>query len=241
MQIGSKPEYRPRPGEGAEVPVSILSLEKRDLMIWKASEPVAREKFPPCIRNILASDGRGKGKNRAAAVLASFLGQAGWGEAEARELWKEVAGRFSLEGDRIFEEWFGKMNCPRCDTIKSEARGYPRLGLGGLGYCQPDEKCPGFLWPAGYAVEVSSDQDMIKGSQILVKTTNLARVFDWNTGREGVIELSDQERDELAALVQGQGDMMMVYTRSRIGRRLRPRFFLKENSEPRRSVLSEML
>jgi len=241
MLIGNKPEYRPKPREGDEVPVSVLSLERKDILLWTASEAVHPEEFPPCIRNILTGDKIESGKHRALAVLAAFLGQAGWSEEDAKEVWRPTADRLGLEDDQIFNVWFRKMHCPRCETIKSDSKGYPRLGLGGLGYCQPDDRCQMFLWPAGYAADVSSDQEMVKGRQILVRTANLARVFDWNTGQEGVIELSDQERDDLEALVRSKGDKMVIYTRSRIGRKLRPSFFLKESAQPRRSVLSEML
>lgn len=241
MQTGNRPEHRPKPREGEEVPVSVLSLERNDILIWTASLAAQPVEFPPCIRNILISGKIEKGAHRAAAVLAAFLGQAGWGEDEARALWRGVAERLGLADDQIFNVWFLKMHCPRCETIKSDSKGYPRLGLGGLGYCQPDEKCQRFRWPAGYAADASSDQDMIKGRQVLVRTANLARVFDWNTGQEGVVELSDQERDDLEALLRTKGDRMVIYTRSRIGRKLRPRFFLKESEKPRRLVLSEML
>ncbi|MDM7912661.1 MAG: hypothetical protein QUS09_06150 [Methanotrichaceae archaeon] len=71
--------YQPKPKEGEEISVSLLAIETREEMLWVSSKPIPVEEFPPCIRNILqaGSDG-GKGKHRSAAILAAFLGQAGW-------------------------------------------------------------------------------------------------------------------------------------------------------------------
>jgi len=50
----------------------------------------------------------------------------------------------------IFDQWYGQMCCPKCSTIQNTSAGYPRPGLGGLGYCEPDDGCDGCKWPGGY-------------------------------------------------------------------------------------------
>jgi hypothetical protein len=42
------------------------------------------------------------------------------------------------------------MICPNCDTLHKTCSGYPEVGLGGLGYCEPDDGCKGCKWPGGY-------------------------------------------------------------------------------------------
>jgi hypothetical protein len=233
-----------RPSEGEEVPVSVLSIEKSDLVLWTSSLPVPEESFPPCIRNIISRQCPGHGKHRASAVLASFLGQAGWGRDEAKNLWSKAAEETGIAGKpEIFDCWFQKMHCPRCETIQKESRGYPRLGLAGLGYCEPDERCRLFSGPVACAAGLEDELDKAeKGRLLVIRTVNLARVMDWRTGQEAVIELSDEERAGLETLSGARGDCTLIYTRSKVGRKLKPRFYLKEEAdEPRRAVLSELL
>lgn len=98
-------------------------------------KPIPFEKWPPCMKNIIQKATPGRGPHRALAVLAAYLYQAGWPEEEAFKLWKTVAERAGVEA-RIFDKWYGLMNCPNCQTIQSESAGYPTVGLGGLGYCE---------------------------------------------------------------------------------------------------------
>ena len=93
--------------------------------------------WPPCIKNIIEKAAPGKGPHRALAVLAAYLFQAGWEESEAFRLWNSVADRCGVES-RIFDSWYGLMSCPSCKTLQSKSAGYPRVGLGGLGYCERD-------------------------------------------------------------------------------------------------------
>lgn len=58
------------------------------------------EKFPPCLKNILKSTSMPIGKTRAIALLATFLGQAGWEEAEASGLFTKVAGATQCSGNK---------------------------------------------------------------------------------------------------------------------------------------------
>jgi hypothetical protein len=228
------------PADGTEIPISVLGIEQREEMLWISSEPVLQDDFPPCIKNIIQKPRGKKGRYRAAAILAAFLGQAGWSEEEAKKLWSNVAG---VE-ERIFAEWFRMMHCPKCETLRRESKSYPDLGIADLGYCQPDEKCPVFEGPVEYAADVKTDDDLSRGKERHIKTLFLVRVFDWATGREGEIELSCAEKDELESLLADlaeQKNKVVVYTRAKVRGRLRPRFCLKETEGPTRRILSEFL
>ncbi len=221
----------------------MLKIELRNVTLWTAPEPVSQDRFPPCIRNIISKAGNGKGRHRAAAILAAFLGQAGWNETEARQLWEKMAGQSGVS-DSIFNEWFGRMHCPSCSTLRSCSKGYPKLGLADLGYCQPDERCKGFKGPVEYAADVVTDQDFSLGNLRLIKTVNIARVLDWASGSEGEIELSQAEKDELEGMLKEQTkteDKILIYTREKVWGKLRPKFLLRAAEGPRRQVLSELL
>lgn len=233
--------YHPKPKEGEEIPVSVLAIEMREEMLWISSKPIALEDFPPCINNIIQT-GSERGRHRRAAILAAFLAQSGWSEEDARDLWSFVAGN-GIE-ERIFTEWFGKMHCPKCETLKRRSDGYPDLGIGDLGLCLPDERCKDFQGPVEHAAAIKTAEDRSGGHLLHIKTLCHARVFDWSTGLEGEIELSDAERLELEALLKemaGREKVTLIYTRAKAKGRLRPRFFLKQSEGPRRQMLSEFL
>ncbi len=238
--------YSPRPAEGTEIPVSILGIDRREEMLWIAAESgaIGQDAFPPCIQNIFRKAekkaGGEKGKHRKAAILAAFLGQLGFSEARAKQLWLGVS---DVE-DRIFSEWFQRMHCPKCETLKKESKGYPDLGTADLGLCQPDELCNEFDGPVEYACGIKSEEDRDMGSQRQIKILYLARIFDWTCGREGEIELSKAERNELEALLAelaGQKDKRLIYTRVKMRGRLRPKFNLRDSEGPRRQMLSDLL
>lgn len=229
--------YNLKPAEGSEIPISILGIDRREEMLWIASDPALRENFPPCIKNILLKGASPKGKHRTAAILAAFLGQSGYSEQDARRLWLEAT---DVE-ERIFSEWFQKMHCPKCETLKKESKGYPDLGVGDLGLCQPDELCREFQGPVDYACRRLSEKD---GCQIHIKTLYRVRVFDWSRGLECEIELSEAELadlNELLAEMQEQKEKTLVYTRIKAHGRIRHRFALKNNEGPRRQMLSDLL
>ncbi|NYT01933.1 MAG: hypothetical protein GKC10_04150 [Methanosarcinales archaeon] len=237
---------RLRPEEGAEIPVSFLCFEHREVTLW-ISRPLPRENFPPCISNILSSQST-PGAHRAAAVLAAFLGQAGWGEEEAVALWRDFASRCRLdqEGDneaRIFHKWFAALHCPSCRTIKSQSRGYPHLGLAGLGYCQPDPRCPSFDSPVNYAagIPIGQSPPPEKGRTLVLGTEILVRLYDWTSGREETVELSPGEKKALEELLQQQGEGQLVFSRVRVRGRLCPCFQVRPQDGPRRSLLSDDL
>ena len=146
--------------------------------------------------------------------------------------------------ERIFAEWFGGLHCPRCETLRRQSNGYPDLGVFDLGYCQPDELCREFDSPVDYACQIRSEKDLSTGWQRHIKTLSLARIFDWSTGREGEIELTEAESAELEALLEEMGkgeDKSLVYTRIRVRGRSRPRFYLRDREGPRRRMLSDLL
>ena len=179
-----------------------------------------------------------KGRHRIAAILASFLGQSGWREAEAKLLWSEAV---AVE-ERIFAKWFGKMHCPKCETMQQKSRGYPNLGIADLDLCQPDEKCREFVGPVEYAANLVVEKDWSRGRQKHIRTIYQSRVFDWTTGKVGEIELSLAEKDELEGLQKElMEDEMLIYTRKKVRGRLRSKFFARKIEGPRRRLLSELL
>jgi len=120
-----------------------------DYEIFQISEQIPLDEWPPCIRNIHKKAEPGKGPHRACSVFAAYLYQAGWPYDEALEIWMQVANRCNVER-RIFDQWYGQMCCPKCSTIQDNSAGYPKPGLGGLDYCEPDDRCDGCKWPGDY-------------------------------------------------------------------------------------------
>jgi len=234
---------RLRPKEGEEIPISLLGIEDREESLWIALQPIPLESFPPCIKNIISRTSSLEGRHRAAAILASFLGQAGWEEADAKKLWSPVAERSGVQ-EQIFRSWFRRMNCPLCRTLSRSGRKYPHLDLAGLGFCQPDERCKEFSGPLEYAADLRTAEDLKKGKLHLVKIVIVARVFDWISGKEGEIELLPEVKETLERLIADRcnlQEMTLFFTRAKVGGRLRPRFFLKHEEGLRRKVLAEML
>jgi hypothetical protein len=231
----------PLPGEGKEIPISVQAVERREEMLWIAHEPAEAKAFPPCIKGIMAGGAAVQsGKHRIAAILAAFLGQAGYNRREAKQIWSEVA---AVE-ERIFEEWFMKMHCPKCRIMQRQSKGYPDLGVADLELCRPDEACQKFESPVEYACLIRSIEDRRKGTLLHIKTQYRVRIFDWSTGREGEIELSEKEKDTLEALLAEKSlrnDKILVYARVRVRGKLKPRFFLRDWEGPRRQMLSDVL
>jgi hypothetical protein len=222
------------------MPISVLGIEQREEMLWIASEPVSKDLFPPCIKSIIQKPLDREGQHRAGAILAAFLGQAGWARKDALGLWSSVAG---VE-ERIFTEWFEKMHCPKCETLKREGKSYPDLGIANLGLCQPDEKCQGFEGPVEYAADLKAESDRSRGKEKHIKTLFLVHIFDWVMGREGEVELSGAEKDELERLLASisvEKNKVVIYTRAKVRGRLRPSFYLKEIEGPAKRILSEFL
>jgi len=128
--------------------------------------------------------------------------------------------------------------------MKRHSKGYPDLGVADIGLCRPDEACQKFESPVEYACGIGTKEDREKGRLLHIKTQYMVRIFDWSTGREGEIELSQREKDTLEALLaekSGQKDKVIVYTRVRVRGKLKPRFFLRDPEGPRRQMLSDIL
>ncbi len=221
-------------GEGSEIPISVLRIDSRERYLWISLEKVPVEEFPPCIRNIIKSESK-KGSNRAGAILASFLGQAGWREQDALELWRGFAERLGVKAS-IFKKWFGRMHCPSCRTIKSEAAGYPDLGLSGLKYCVPDDRCSSISWPLEYSL-VTPCWGWLKP----LGRKTIVHVYNWLSAREEALEVSEDARIELEKAVADAGsDRQIFVTKTRERGRLRIRFIVREQ-ELRKSMLSDLL
>ena len=141
--------------EDEESPISVVSIERREEMLWISHEPAPPDAFPPCIKGILSRTPEGRGRHRTAAILASFLGQAGYGRDEARRIWSGAA----CAEERIFEEWFSRMHCPKCRALQRKGSGYPDPGIADLDLCHPDELCPSFEGPVEYACRLMSEED----------------------------------------------------------------------------------
>jgi len=232
--------HSPLPPEGKGTTITVQAIVRREEMLWTANEPAGEQAFPPCIKGIIARVAGESGKHRTAAILAAFLGQAGYSRQEALQLWSGVA---AVE-ERIFEEWFLKMHCPKCKVMQRQSKGYPDLGIADLGLCRPDETCREFESPVENACRILSEKDREKGTLLHIKTQYLARVFDWSSGKDCEIELSEKEKETLEALLEeraGQKDKILVYARVRVRGRLRPRFYLRDQEGPRRQMLSDIL
>ncbi len=122
--------------------ISKFSRKNGDVKVDVSPEALKDiEKFPPCLKNILKSTNMPIGKTRIIALLATFLGQAGWDEAEARGLFTKVAGQLNAQTTNIFESWFCRMRCPRCSTINKPGNGFPGMNMGDIGICEPDDRC----------------------------------------------------------------------------------------------------
>lgn len=188
------------------------------------------------------------GRHRAAALLAAFLGQAGWDEHDAVALWSVFARKSSVD-PAIFKKWFSRMHCPSCRKIKSASPGYPNLGLGGLGYCQPDERCSEVAWPVGYGSDHPYGEEDIDGEWGVKKPLDrevLVHLHDWRTGKEGALKLTDAERSELEAMLESKGDGQLLLTSEKVRGRRRKRFIVAmadpaSESEPRRSMMLDLL
>lgn len=232
----------PRARVEEEIPVSVLGIEEKEETIWICKDLIPEEEFPPCIRNIIRGSGSDKGRHRKGAILASFLGQCGWGNEQAEPLWR---GAISAE-ERIYKIWFRKMNCPKCETMQRQSKGYPDLGTEDLELCQPIELCQRIKSPVEYAAGLFTEVDLSRGRQEHIKTTFLAHLFNWKTGKEFDIELSGEEKADLESLKDKQleadsANSTLIFTWARVRGRLRPRFRLVETELPRRRMLSELL
>lgn len=74
-----------------------------------------------------------------------------------------------------------------------------------------------------------------------VREINEVQIFNWLTGREGLIELPDPVMKDLQSLLEAKNGEQLVYSREKVKGKLKPRFDLEEEREPRRWLLSDRL
>jgi hypothetical protein len=91
----------------------------------------------------------------------------------------------------------------------------------------------------GKSVQIDEETDL--DSLKRVREINEVQIFNWLTGREGLIELPDREMEELSTLLEAKNGEQLVYSREKVKGKLKPRFDLEEVKEPRRWLLSERL
>jgi hypothetical protein len=91
----------------------------------------------------------------------------------------------------------------------------------------------------GKSVQIDDETDI--DSLKRVREINVVQIFNWLTGRMGLIELSDREMEELLTLLEAKNGEQLVYTREKGKGKLKPRFDLVEEIEPRQWLLSERL
>jgi phage/plasmid-associated DNA primase len=121
--------------------------------IRRSPYTVEKSDFPPCMKHIVETENNGEGKTRFTAVLSAYLYQVGWEEEEAWDLVKAVSDHNGLDNAaHIFDSCYGRICCPSCKTIQTDASGYPHLGLKGLGVCKPvPDMCD--KWPGDYGID----------------------------------------------------------------------------------------
>jgi len=124
-----------------------------DAKYERSETPIDIEKWPPCIKNMLALNECHEGKTRALAVLAAFMGQMGISEKDAYKLFTDIAKRWNASTTNIFESHFRIMRTPSCRTLTdSNNQGYPTgRSLKLLNVCKPDIRCINIISPRYYA------------------------------------------------------------------------------------------
>ncbi|MCK5560695.1 MAG: hypothetical protein KAJ51_08890, partial [Thermoplasmata archaeon] len=131
--------------------ISNFDIDFEDTVFEKVDRPIPLKYFPPCINKILKSKEIKAGRTRAITLLATFLGQCGWGGEKASKLFREKAEELSASTTNIFDSWFRRMRTPSCRTIQSSGGGFPNMNMGEIDICCPDKFCAGIKNPYMYA------------------------------------------------------------------------------------------
>ena len=124
-----------------------------DTEIMVSDTPVVIDDFPPCVNAILNTYQPGAGATRMISFLSAYLFQVGWSRQQALVLVFQTAERYGMDrksAERYFNDWFGKMNCPSCDTVRQTGTQYPHMNMGELGICKPDHDCDSIYNPIRY-------------------------------------------------------------------------------------------
>lgn len=108
-----------------------------------------------------------------------------------------------------------------------------------ISFLAAEKKRIGWSPEEGRSVEI--DDEIDPESVKRVREINEVQIFNWLSGREGLIELSDGEMEELLALLEAKNGEQLVYTRAKVRGRMKAAFALEEEREPRRWLLSERL
>lgn len=118
-----------------------------------SDKPIDAENWPPCIRNILNMPTCGEGRTRALALIASFLGQAGISEDQAKDVFYKLARRWGATTANIFDSYYQKMHVPTCSNLRADNNiGFPAgVSIRKLGVCKPDIRCMNVVSPRYYA------------------------------------------------------------------------------------------
>jgi hypothetical protein len=122
---------------------STTKLEsKPNRQMFKSKIKISINEFKPCLLNIINKANPGAGKHRCCLILAAALYQHGWNFDDAFKLWLTVAGRCGIDNRTdIFYSSYGVLKMPTCINLNKEGEGYPKMGIGDLKFCNPDNFC----------------------------------------------------------------------------------------------------
>jgi 6-pyruvoyl-tetrahydropterin synthase len=121
------------------------------------------DKWPPCMRNLYMLPIYREGVTRALAAFASFLGQIGIEENQARAMFDELADRWEARTENIFSDYFRIMKVPTCRRLVSDDnRGFPKgVSIKLLGICTPDLRCLNVPSPYYYADKAGNKKRLL--------------------------------------------------------------------------------
>ena len=129
------------------------SADYIDTEITMSDKPVICGDFPPCINAVLNAYKLPSGATRMISFLSAYLYQVRWDRQHSFALVLKTADQLGMGRDRArryFNDWFGKMNCPSCSTIRTTGTHYPAMNMGELNICKPDDECEKIHNPIRY-------------------------------------------------------------------------------------------
>lgn len=94
-------------------------------------------------------------------------------------------------------------------------------------------------WSPKDARNIYIDENTDTATLKRVRTVNSVRFFNWLSGSESIVDLSDKEMKELEDYLSNKDDGQLVYTRIKVSGRLKSRFLFRDTPEPRRYLLTE--
>lgn len=97
-------------------------------------------------------------------------------------------------------------------------------------------------WSPQEKKSVYIDEDTDINSLKRIRNAHLVKVFNWISGRESIIELSDQEIDAFKDILNSEDEeSLLIYSRVKVKGKLKSQFSRAKSEEPRRRLLSEMM